>query len=351
MEDTYLKGKGAQIAPPNKFHQYHVDVSDPDVQQAPYRLQKPAVKVHYEYPRQIISVNKSPDLRLMNSINPYQGCEHGCIYCFARNSHEYWGFDAGLGFESNIIVKKEAPKRLEEAFLKPRYKVSPILLSGNTDCYQPLERKFEITRKLLKIFLKYRHPVSILTKNGLIERDLDLIQALAANRLVHVYFSITTLDKKLRWIMEPRTASTERKLKIIEKFSSHGIPVGVMNAPIIPGLNHHEIPAVLKSAAVAGATAAGYTVVRLNGALGKIFKDWLEKNFPDRVEKVWNQIEALHGGKVNDSEWGRRIVGEGKTARIIRDLFEVSRRKHFGNKEMPAYNLDDFRRGGNLSLF
>lgn len=346
-----LKGKGAQINVSNKFLKHSLSIDELDGLDQKFLLERPRTEVFYETPKKIISTNKSPDLGLSASINPYQGCEHGCVYCYARNSHEYWGFSAGLDFETKIVVKPNAPELLEKEFLKPSYKPRMIMLSGNTDCYQPLEKKHQITRGLLKIFLKYRNPVGIITKNALVTRDIDLLEEMSSLDLVHVIFSITTKDEKLRSVLEPRTASTSKKFKAMEELSNHNIPVGVMNAPIIPGLNHHEIPSILKTASDVGAEFAGYTVVRLNGQIGKIFKDWLMKLFPDRADKVWNQIQELHGGKVNDSEFGRRITGDGKIAEIIRNLFKVSERKYFNGKEFKPLDFTKFRKGGNLTLF
>lgn len=350
MEDEYFKGRGAQIKTGNKFLKAdyvteHIEGLDEPM------LSSPATQVFHERPKQIVNKVTSPDLGMMYSLNPYQGCEHGCIYCYARNSHEYWGFSAGLDFESKIIVKESAPALLEKFLLRPSWQAVPISVSGNTDCYQPLERKFEITRNILKVFARYRHPVGIITKNSLILRDLDLLSDLAKDHLVHVYISITSLDEELRRAMEPRTASALKRLKTVEALSKAGIPVGIMNAPIIPGLNHHEIPAILKAAAEHGALNAGMTVVRLNGSIGKIFEDWLRKNFPDRFDKVWNQICSLHGGNVNDSSFGRRMVGEGNFADTIHQLFRVSKKKYLADRHMPPINLTRFRRGGNLSLF
>jgi len=227
----------------------------------------------------------------------------------------------------------------------------PIMLSGNTDCYQPQEKKFEITRKMLKVLANYRHPVSIISKNSLVLRDLDLLQDLAADNLVHVYISVTTLDEELRRAMEPRTASSIKRLKTVEALAKANVPVGIMNAPIIPGLNDHEIPEVLKAAADHGARNAGMTVVRLNGSIGQIFEDWLKKNFPDRFEKVWSQICSMHGGNVNDSNFGRRMRGEGNIADAIHQLFKASKKKYFADRTMPVYDLTKFRKGGSLSLF
>ncbi|SKC75157.1 PA0069 family radical SAM protein [Ohtaekwangia koreensis] len=350
MEDEYFKGRGAQIKTGNRFlkAEYvteHIEGLDEPLFSAP------TTQIFYETPKKIVNKVTSPDLRMMYSSNPYQGCEHGCIYCYARNSHEYWGFSAGLDFESKIIVKKDAPKLLEKFILHPDWQPVPISLSGNTDCYQPLERKFEITRGMLKIFAQYRHPVGIITKNSLVTRDLDLLKDLAQDNLVHVYISITSLDENLRRAMEPRTASGIKRLQTVEALAKAGVPVAIMNAPIIPGLNHHEIPQILKAASDHGALGVGMTVVRLNGSIGKIFEDWLRKNFPDRFDKVWHQICSLHGGNVNDSQFGRRMGGEGNYAETIHQLFTISKKKYFAGKTMPPVDLTKFRRGGNLSLF
>lgn len=348
--EEYVKGRGAQIKTRNKFlkAEYvedHIEGLDEPLYSAP------STQVFHEQPKKIVNKVTSPDLGMMYSMNPYQGCEHGCIYCYARNTHEFWGFSAGLDFESKIIVKENAPSLLEKFLLHPEWQAVPISVSGNTDCYQPLERKFQITRNILKVFARYRHPVGMITKNSLITRDIDLLSDLAKDNLIHVYLSITTLNEDLRRQMEPRTASGIKRLKTVEALSKAGIPVGIMNAPIIPGLNHHEIPEILKAAADHGALSAGMTVVRLNGSIGKIFEDWLKKNFPDRFDKVWNQVCSLHGGTVNDSQFGRRMSGEGNFAQVIHQLFQVSKKKYFSNRKMPPLDLSKFRKGGNLSLF
>jgi DNA repair photolyase len=350
MEQDYFKGRGAQIKIENKFlkAQYvmeHIEGLDEPL------LENPATQIFQENAKKILNRVDSPDLGFGYSMNPYQGCEHGCIYCYARNTHEYYGFSAGLDFESKIIVKRNAPQLLEKELLKPTWNAVPIMLSGNTDCYQPQEKKFEITRKMLKVLANYRHPVSIISKNSLVLRDLDLLQDLAADNLVHVYISITTLDEELRRAMEPRTASSIKRLKTVEALAKANVPVGIMNAPIIPGLNHHEIPEVLKASVDHGARNAGMTVVRLNGSIGPIFEDWLRKNFPDRFEKVWNQICSMHEGNVNDSNFGRRMRGEGNIADAIHQLFKASKKKYFADRSMPVYDLTKFQKGGSLSLF
>jgi DNA repair photolyase len=350
QQNDYFNGRGAQIKAGNKFlkNQYvtdHIEGLDEPL------LENPLTQVYEENAKKIVNKVDSPDLRNMYSVNPYQGCEHGCIYCYARNTHEYYGFSAGLDFESKIIVKKNAPELLEKFILNPKWQAVPMMFSGNTDCYQPQERKYQITRGMLKIMAKYRHPVGIISKNGLITRDIDLLKDLASDNLVQVYISITTLNEELRRKMEPRTASGFKRLKTVEELAKAGVPVGIMNAPLIPGLNHHEVPTILKAAADAGALTAGMTVVRLNGSIGKIFEDWLRKNFPDRFEKVWKQICSMHGGDVNDSQFGRRMSGEGNIAESIHQLFTISKRKFFEGRSMPPYNLTKFRKGGLLSLF
>ena len=346
----YLKGRGAQIKTENRFLQQHY-VTDHIEGLDEELVSAPSTQIFEESPKKIVNKVDSPDLGMAYSMNPYQGCEHGCIYCYARNTHEFYGFSAGLDFESKIIVKKNAPQLLEKHLTNPKWNAVPIMLSGNTDCYQPQEKKFEITRGLLKIMTKYRHPVGLITKNSLILRDLDLLSDLAKDKLVNVMISITTLDEDLRRKMEPRTASTTKRLRVIEELNKAGVPTGVMTAPIIPGLNHHEIPALLEAAAQHGAVGAGMTVVRLNGAIGKIFEDWLMKNFPDRFEKVWNQICEMHGGDVHDSQFGRRMRGEGPLADIIHQLFRMARKKYFEGREFPAYDLTRFKKAGTLSLF
>lgn len=350
MGENYFKGRGAQIKTSNKFLKAHYVDEHIEGLDEPL-LENTATQIFYESPKKIVNKVDSPDLGFVFSMNPYQGCEHGCIYCYARNTHEYYGFSAGLDFESKIIVKQNAPQLLEQQLLNKNWNAVPIMLSGNTDCYQPLERKLEITRRILKVLIKYRHPVSIISKNSLITRDIDLLKELASDNLVHVMISITSLDENLRRQLEPRTASVIKRLKTVEALAKANIPVGIMNAPIIPGLNHHEIPSILKAAAEHGALTAGMTIVRLNGSIGTIFEDWLRKNFPDRFEKVWNQICSMHGGTVNDSQFGRRMKGDGNFADAIHQLFRSSKKKYFGDRKMPAYDLTKFRKGGSYSLF
>ena len=322
-EPGRFKGRGAQLNPHNRFLknrlvQEHMEGIDVPL------LQDEKTEIIYTHPKTIINKITSPDLAGMFSMNPYQGCEHGCIYCYARNAHEYWGYSAGLDFERKIIVKENAAEILAKELSNPRWEPQPIMFSGNTDCYQPLERKFGITRKMLEVLLKYRHPASMITKNALIRRDIDILSEMAKLKLVHVMVSITGLDESMRLKLEPRTATYKQRLETVRALADAGIPVGVMTAPIIPGLNSHEVHDVVKAAAEAGARTAGYTIVRLNGAIGEIFRDWLEKTFPDRADKVWHQIEECHGGKVNDSRFGTRMRGEGPVAESIRKMFKLA---------------------------
>lgn len=345
-------GRGALLNPLNPYLKSHRKIWDEDgidiIEDGTSRTE-----YQFDYPKKIINKIDSPDLKMNYSVNPYQGCEHGCAYCYARNAHFYSGYSSGLDFEQKIIVKKNAPELLLAEISKKSWQGHPISLSGNTDCYQPAERKFELTRRILEIMLQYRHPVSIITKNALILRDLDILKRLAHRGLVHVYFSITSLDDRLRRRLEPRTASTQKKLNAIKKLSEAGVPVGIMAAPIIPGLNDHEIPDIIKSAADAGALTAGYTVLRLNGSLPEIFSDWLDRYYPDRKNKILNLTKSCHGGLLNDSQFHRRIKGTGAIAAHIGSLFQLSKNTYMNGASMPEYNRSIFIRPkkNQLTLF
>ncbi|MBL3654688.1 PA0069 family radical SAM protein [Fulvivirga sediminis] len=351
MDRDYRKGRGSQIQTKNPYLSQEYVTEHWEGLDEELLMEQIPTQILYETPKKIVNKVESPDVGMAYSLNPYQGCEHGCIYCYARKTHEYWGYNAGLDFETKIIVKKNAPELLEKHFLQKSWKPETIMLSGNTDCYQPIERKLGITRKLLEVFLKYRNPVGIISKNVTMLRDLDILSELAKLNLVRVTLSITSLDEKLRSKLEPRTASAARKLKAIEQMTKAGVPVSIMNAPIIPGLNHHEIPQIIKAAADHGAVSAGYTVVRLNGYIGEVFEDWLRKNFPDRFDKVWNQICEVHGGNVNDSEFGRRMRGSGQISDIISQLFHASVERHMKGRHVPTMDTSLFRRGGHYKLF
>lgn len=349
----YFKGRGAQFNPHNKFIKNSYVQEFPEVIDEPM-LQKEHTEIIYTYPKTIINKLENTDIGMAYSVNPYQGCEHGCVYCYARNTHEYWGYSAGLDFERKIIVKKNAAELLEKEFSHKNWKPQPIMLSGNTDCYQPIEKELEITRSILKVCLKYKHPISIITKNTLILRDIDVLTELAEMNLVHVMISITGTDEKMRLLLEPRTSTYKNRIEVISKLTKHGIPCGVMIAPIIPGINHHEIPKVMEQAGLAGATNASMTIVRLNGSVEHIFKDWLIKNFPDRASKVWNQISSCYIGKVGDNRKSVRIKGEGVVAESIRQLFEVSKAKFMQNSKEIQFQTNEFNyKAGDkqLSLF
>lgn len=305
------------------------------------------------FPKTIVNKVTSPDVGLEYSLNPYQGCEHGCVYCYARNSHEYWGYSAGLDFEQKILVKRNAVELLEKKLKSKSWKATPIVLSGNTDCYQPIEKKLQITRKLLQTFLKYRHPVGMITKNALVQRDIDILKELAADNLVHVNLSVTSLQEETRRILEPRTASIKKRLETIEKLSSENIPVSVMMAPIIPSINSHEIMPLVKEIAERGALGVGYTIVRLNGAIGQIFSDWIRKAMPDRADKVLHQIESVHGGSLNDSRFGTRMKGEGEFAAQVAQQFKIARNLYLKDRERPKLNckLHQEFKDGQMKLF
>ncbi len=341
--DDYFKGRGSQINTDNKFLKNKYVTEHDEVLDEPL-LSNEKTQIFYEHPKKIVNVVKSPDIPGMYSMNPYQGCEHGCIYCYARNTHEYWGYSAGLDFERKIIAKPNAPQLLEKQFMNKNWEVSPIMFSGNTDCYQPVERELKITRQMLEVLLKFKHPASMITKNNLILRDIDLLQEMAKLKLIHVMISITSLREELRQKMEPRTVTAKNRLRVIETLSKAGIPVGVMTAPIIPGLNSDEIPELIEASANSGASIAGMTLVRLNGSIGDIFKDWIHKNFPDRADKVLNHIASMHGGQLSDSRYGTRMRGEGNIAASIHQLFSMAVKKHMPNKVKFQYDLSVFER-------
>ncbi len=343
---NYFKGRGAQLNTDNRFSKNVYREEHDEMIDEPL-LSDSRTQILFEYPKKIVNPIKSPDVPGKYSMNPYQGCEHGCIYCYARNTHEYWGYSAGLDFERKIIAKPDAPRLLEKQLMNKNWEVSAILLSGNTDCYQPQERKLKITRELLEVLLKFKHPVGIITKNNLILRDIDILQEMASHRLVHVMVSITTLREELRVKMEPRTVTALNRMKVIEELNKAGIPTGIMTAPIIPGLNSEEIPALIETAANHQAITAGYEIVRLNGSIGELFKDWIFKNYPDRAEKVLHQIAELHGGKVNDSRFGTRMRGEGNIAQSINQLFKMSVKKHLSGRDNFEFNLTAFQRPNN----
>lgn len=346
-----VKGRGAQHNSQNKFLEHRITYDDSFAFGEENNFRNSKTKYLIEHPKKVVNDMVSPDVPNGKSVNPYQGCEHGCIYCYARNTHEYYGYSAGLEFEQNIIVKKTAPELLEKEFLKKNWKPQTILFSGNTDCYQPAEKEVQLTRKMLQICLKYRNPAAIITKNALVLRDMDILEEMAKHRLIKVVLSITSLNENLRRKLEPRTVSGIKRLAVLEKLSQKGIPSGVNVAPIIPGLNDHEVPEIVKASAEHGALFASYTIVRLNGSIGDLFEGWIYQHFPNKAEKVLNQIKEMHGGKLNDSQFGRRMRGEGKYAEHIKQLFQVSVMRHLKDREVPELNFDAFQKPGQLSLF
>jgi len=350
------KGRGAQVNTPNRFMDLSHEMRDEFLEFCAIEGEK-ADKNKTQYlevfPKTIVNKINSPDVGMNYSLNPYQGCEHGCVYCYARNSHEFWGYSAGLDFERRILIKKDAPKLLEALLKKKSWKANTIVMSGNTDCYQPAEKKYKITRQCLEVFYKYRHPVGIITKNALVLRDLDIIKKLQKDNLIAIHMSITSLSEKTRRLLEPRTATVKKRLKTVKILSALGVPVNVMIAPIIPSINSHEILPMAKVISEAGALSIGHTIVRLNGAIGLIFYDWIKKAMPDKADKVLNQIEACHGGNLNDNRFGIRMRGEGKIAEQINDLVKLAKRKYFKEKQKIELNtsLHEQYKKGQLKLF
>lgn len=351
-----LKGRGAQKNTSNKFSTYSYETRDDFLEFC--RLEGEVAdrnKTQYLpiFPKTIVNEVTSPDVGMSYSMNMYQGCEHGCIYCYARNAHEFWGYSAGLDFERKILVKHDAPKLLEAKLKSKSWKATTIVMSGNTDCYQPAEKEFQLTRKCLEIFLKYRHPVGIITKNALILRDLDILKELNEYGLIGVNISVTSLSEETRRILEPRTTTIKKRLEAIRVLSENGIPVNAMLAPIIPGINSHEILNLAKAVSESGAVSMAFTVVRLNGAIGEIFTDWIRKTLPNKAEKVLHQIQECHGAKLNDSRFGVRSRGDGKIATQIHDMVRLAKRTYFRDRSFPKLNTDlhESYKDGQLKLF
>ncbi len=337
-----ITGRGSAGNPKNRFEKIEVE---PELEEFdPGKLETVYLK---DASRSILVRNDSPDVGFDASINPYRGCEHGCSYCYARPTHEYLGLSAGLDFESKILVKEDAPELLRARLSSPRWKPQVLSLSGVTDPYQPVEKKLGITRCCLEVLAEYRNPVVVVTKNHLVTRDVDLLSELARYDAAAVAVSLTTLDDGLRRPMEPRTSRPVRRLGAIETLSRAGVPVGVMTAPVIPGLNDHELPALISAAAEAGAGFAAYTVVRLPYAVRPLFEDWLARHYPERKEKVLNRIRTIRGGKLNDPRFGSRMRGEGVFAEHIAQLFSLScRRAGIEGERFPNLSTAAFRRTG-----
>ncbi len=336
--------RGATGNPANRFEKMHLEL-DP-IDPAPGEEDaRPAVATQFfrDGSKTIISRNDSPDVAFERSVNPYRGCEHGCAYCFARPTHEYLGFSAGLDFETRIMVKENAPELLEAELSSPKWQPQTVVLSGVTDPYQPVERRLRITRRCLEVLAKFRNPVGIVTKNRLVTRDIDVLRELAEHHAVAVNVSVTTLDRDLQKILEPRTSPPQARLDAVAQLRAAGIPAGVMVAPIIPGITDHEVPAILAACGKAGAQFAGYVVLRLPWAVAPLFERWLTEHFPARREKVLGRLRDLHGGeKVYDAHWGKRQTGEGVFAEQIEAIFRVACRRA-GIGERPKLSTASFR--------
>jgi DNA repair photolyase len=342
--------RGAAENPPNRFEKIHLErEEDWNPEEDPL----PRTQFFQDHTKNIIAYNDSPDVGFEASVNPYRGCEHGCIYCYARPFHEYLGFSSGLDFESKIMVKPDAPGLLRKELSSPKWKPQVIAMSGVTDCYQPVERKLKLTRGCLEVLAEFRNPVAIVTKNLLITRDLDLLAELSRHGAAAVFVSLTTLDTDLRAVMEPRTSPPAARLAAVRELSRAGVPVGVLIAPVIPGLTDHELPSLIAAAVEAGAKFAGHVPLRLPYAVAPLFEQWLAKHFPGKKDKVLNQLRTMRGGKLYDAEFGRRMTGRGIFAEQIHALFDVACRKHGIAGARPQLSSAAFRRpsGAQLTLF
>ena len=343
-----LRGRGSGSNPKNRFEALehapepaHADeVSSPATQFLPDRSQS------------IIVSNDSPDVGFDASVNPYRGCEHGCVYCYARPTHEYLGFSAGLDFETKIMVKADAPQLLRKELSRPKWEPKVLAMSGVTDCYQPVEKKLELTRRCLEILLEFRNPVTIMTKNHLVTRDIDILSELAKHRCAAVFISLTTLDEKLSGLMEPRASRPARRLAAIEALARASIPVGFLLAPMIPGLTDSEAPAIAQAAAGAGARFAGYVALRLPHGVKELFENWLEQHYPGKKDKILNRVRAVRSGKLNDPRFHSRMKGEGIFAEQMAELFRVACKKAGIHERAPRLSTEQFRRPTEqLSLF
>jgi len=322
--EKVFKGRGASFNPVNRFEKIDYIVDEEELG----NLKKPETVFYRDNTKTIFAYNDSPDTGFEVGINPYRGCEHGCIYCYARPTHEFYGLSAGLDFETQIFVKENAPELLRKELCSRKWKPQTVAISGNTDCYQPAEKHFQLTRQCLEVFLEFKNPVGIITKNYLVTRDIDILKKLSSVNAALVVLSITTLDPKLAGIMEPRTSQPKLRLKAIEKLSEAGIPTMVLVAPVIPGLTDHEIPKIIESAVKAGAKQAAYVMLRLPYAVSELFIEWVEHHFPERKNRILNRVKSVRKGKLNSPEFGKRMVGEGIFAEQVKDLFNISCRKN-----------------------
>ncbi|WFU88035.1 PA0069 family radical SAM protein [Rhizobium sp. CC1099] len=335
IEGDRRRGRAAGLNPSGRFEPMHREAFD-DAWQTLEELPPFKTEVQIEKPRTAITRNESPDVPFDRSINPYRGCEHGCIYCFARPTHAYLGLSAGLDFEARLFAKPDAAKLLERELAKPGYKPRVIAIGTNTDPYQPIEKEWRIMRQILEVLNKANHPVSIVTKSALILRDIDILQEMAAKSLVRAALSVTTLDRKLARAMEPRAATPPRRLEAIQALTEAGIPTSVMAAPMIPALNDHELERILDAAKVAGALEAGYVILRLPLEVAPLFRDWLLQNYPDRYRHVMSLVRSMRGGKDYDAEFGKRMKGAGPYAWQLARRFEMAtKRLGMTRRSMP----------------
>ena len=337
------RGRGAVANLANRFESLTLER---DQDWNPEEDPAPRTQFLRDLSQSVITYNNSPDISFRAGINPYRGCEHGCSYCYARPTHEYLGFSAGLDFESRIMVKENAPELLRTELSSKSWQPQLLAMSGVTDCYQPVERRLQLTRRCLAVLAEFRNPVCIITKNFLVTRDIDLLSELAKHQAVIVHLSINSLDAELARKLEPRASSPNQRLAAIESLSAAGVPVGVLVAPVIPALNDHEIPAVLRAAKAAGGGWAGTEVLRLPLTVAPVFQQWLEHNFPEKKDKVLGRIRAIRGGKLNDARFGSRMRGEGIFADQISQMFKVARRKVGLAEDAPELSVTSFRRPG-----
>ncbi len=341
------RGRGAADNPTGRFERHRVE---PDPAEGGSGEARVPTRVFSDATTSVITRNASPDLGFEFGVNPYRGCEHGCAYCYARPYHEYLGLSAGVDFESKIVAKPDAARLLRAELDHPRWRPAPIAMSGVTDCYQPIERTLRITRACLEVFAEFRNPVAIITKNRLVERDADLLGMMGRSRVARVTLSITTLDAALAREMEPRTSSPRDRLAAIRALSSVGVPVGVNIAPVIPGLNDHEIPAILAAAAEAGAVSAGWAMLRLPHGVKELFVDWLDRVHPGKKARVLARVREVRGGRLDDARFGTRLAGEGVFAEQIRALFRASARRLGLDRPPPELRCDLFQRSGGVQL-
>jgi DNA repair photolyase len=342
-----IPARGAASNPANRFEPIHLER---DADWNPDEDPLPRTQFLKDHSSSVITYNDSPDVGFEASINPYRGCEHGCAYCYARPFHEYLGFSSGLDFETKIMVKENAPELLRREVSSPKWKPKVIALSGVTDPYQPVERRLKLTRRCLEVLVEFCNPVAIVTKNNLVTRDLDLLAELARHQAAAVFISITTLDTELRKVMEPRTSPPQARLAAVRALRDADVPVGVLVAPVIPGLTDHEIPPLIAAAVKAGAQFAGHITLRLPHAVAPLFEQWLTQHFPEKKDKVLNRLRALRGGKLYDAQFGRRMRGEGIFAEQIEQMFNVACRKKGIADQEPMLSTAAFRRPGGHQL-